>query len=98
MSDKRYSIITKNFEQCLVCGTYLNIHKHEIFYGTANRKLSIKYGLVVPLCARHHNMSNEGVHFNKILDKKLKQQGQKAFEFQYPDLDFRSIFGKNYLD
>lgn len=95
--DKRYSIIVKDFDRCLVCGTYLNIHKHEIFYGTANRKLSIQYGLVVPLCARHHNMSNQGVHYNKILDLKLKQQGQKAFQYQYPDLDFVKIFGRSYL-
>ena len=95
--DKRFSIITKDFERCLICGTYQNIHKHEIFYGTANRKLSIKYGLVVPLCARHHNMSNQGVHFNKNLDIKLRIQGQKAFEFHYPDLDFIKIFGRNYL-
>lgn len=97
MADKRFSIITNNFERCLVCGTYLNIHKHEIFYGSGRRQLSIKYGLVVPLCARHHNMSKDGVHFNQILNLKLKQQGQKAFEHKYPDLDFVKIFGRNYL-
>lgn len=95
--DKRFSIITQNFDRCLVCGTYLGIHKHEIFYGTANRKLSIKYGLVVPLCGRHHNLSDAGVHYNQILDLKLKQQGQKAFEYHYPELDFVKIFGRNYL-
>ena len=97
MSDNRYSIITKDFERCLICGTYLNIHKHEIFFGTANRKLSIKYGLVVPLCSRHHNGSNAGVHYNRRLDLKLKEQGQKAFEYHYPNLNFREIFGRNYL-
>lgn len=98
MSDKRYSIITKDFERCLICGSYLDIHKHEIFYGTANRQLSIKYGLVVPLCSRHHNMSSEkGIHYNKILNRKLKILGQKAFEYQYPDLKFKDIFGRNYL-
>lgn len=97
MADKRFSIITKNFDQCLVCGTYLNIHKHEVMFGNGKRQLSIKYGLVVPLCGRHHNMSNEGVHYNRILDLKLKQQAQKAFEYKYPDLDFIKIFHKNYL-
>lgn len=97
MADKRYSIITNDFERCLVCGTYLNIHKHEVFFGNGKRQLSIKYGLVVPLCGRHHNMNNEGVHYNRILDLKLKQQGQKAFEYHYPDLNFTKIFGRNYL-
>lgn len=97
MSDKRFSIIVDRLDRCLICKTYLDIHKHEIFFGTANRKLSIKYGLVVPLCGRHHNMSNEGVHFNRKLDLKLKQQGQKAFEYHYPDLDFIKIFGKSFL-
>lgn len=95
--DKRFSIITKDFENCVVCGTSLNIHKHEIFYGTANRKLSIKYGLVISLCAKHHNMSNEGIHYNKKLDLKYKKIGQKKFEKIYPDLDFIKIFGRNYL-
>ena len=97
MADNRFSIIVKDFDRCLICGSYLNIHKHEIFFGTANRKLSIKYGLVVPLCHRHHNGSNAGVHYNKELNIKLKQQGQKAFEYHYPDLDFIKIFGKSYL-
>lgn len=97
MTDKRYSIITKNFEKCIVCGITFNIHKHEIFFGTANRKLSIKYGLVVPLCARHHNLSKEGVHFNRNLDLKLKKIAQKKFEEKYPDLDFIKIFGKSFL-
>lgn len=99
MSDKRFSIITKDFEQCLVCGSYLGIHKHEIFFGRKNRELSIKYGLVVPLCHRHHNGSNFGVH-NKnghVLDMKLKKLGQEAFEHHYPDLNFLKIFGRNYL-
>lgn len=89
--------IISNERYCLVCGTPFNIHKHHIFFGTANRKNSEKYGCWCYLCSRHHNMSNEGVHFNKILDSKLKQQAQKAFEYQYPELSFLKIFGRNYL-
>lgn len=95
---KRYSII-HNLEDrtCLICGTNQNIHIHEVFFGTANRKKSIQYGCCVCLCAKHHNMSNEGVHFNKALDNKLKQFTQKKFNEVYPDLDFLKIFGRNYL-
>ena len=93
----RYSILVNNFDECIECGTTRDIHKHEVFFGTANRKLSIKYGLVVPLCAYHHNMSNKGVHFNKKLDTELKQMAQRRFNVVYPDLDFIKVFGKNYL-
>ena len=95
----RFSIVHDLSKRtCIVCGTSKNIHIHEIFYGTANRKKSIEYGLCVCLCAKHHNMSNEGVHFNKVLDNQLKQQGQKAFMKKYPNKDFVKIFGRNYLE
>ena len=83
---------------CLICGTPLNIHKHHIFEGTGRRKLSEKYGCWCYLCARHHNMSNEGVHFNKELDSRLKQQCQKAWEYQIGTREqFIMLFGRNYL-
>lgn len=42
-------------------------------------------------------MSNDGVHFNSALDRKLKAFAQKRFTEVYPDLDFLQIFGKNYF-
>ena len=91
------SIITKDMKRCYVCGTPFNIHIHHCIYGTGKRKLSDKYGLIIPLCARHHNLSNEGVHFNKTLDNEIKKEAQKKFKEVYPELDFLKIFGKNYL-
>lgn len=93
----RNSIIVEDLKHCLVCGTSFNIHIHHCIYGSANRKKSEKYGLIVPLCAKHHNMSNEGVHFNKELDMKLKQLAQKRFMEVYPDKNFLDIFKRNYL-
>lgn len=90
--------IINNERECLVCGITDNLHKHHIYYGTANRKLSEKYGCWCYLCAKHHNMSKEGVHFNKALDTKLKVYTQKRFNEAYPELNFRKIFGKNYLE
>lgn len=89
--------IISNERECLVCGTTLNLHRHHIFFGTANRKKSEKYGCWCYLCYYHHNGSNEGVHFNKSLDDGLKQMTQKRFMEVYPDLDFLEIFGKNYI-
>lgn len=92
---KRYSILQQEMNRCYVCGTTKDLHIHEVFYGV-NRQNSIKYGCCVSLCAKHHNMSNEGVHFNKELDKHLKGEMQERFEKVYPELDFLKIFGKNY--
>lgn len=94
---KHKSIITSDMEHCYVCGTPLNLHIHHCIYGNGKRKLADKYKLIIPLCARHHNMSNEGVHFNKILDNEIKQLAQKKFNETYPDLDFLKTFGKSYL-
>ena len=74
---KRYSIITDDLEHCIECGR-TNINKHEVFFGTANRQKSIEDGCVVPLCGLHHNLSNAGVHFNKALDNRIKQQAEKV--------------------
>lgn len=91
------SVIQKQ-KMCLVCNTPYNLHEHHIFEGTANRRMSEKFGLKVFLCARHHNMSNEGVHFNKELDLSIKQLGQKYFERHYGSRDyFIEKFGKSYL-
>ena len=90
--------IISNERVCLVCGTPLNLHKHHIYEGTGRRKKSELYGCWCYLCARHHNMSDFGVHFNKVLDTKLKQQCQKAWEYQFGDREeFIKTFGRNYL-
>jgi hypothetical protein len=90
--------IVSNEKVCLICGTTLNLHRHHILYGSGKRQLSEKYGCWCYLCAKHHNMSNEGVHFNKVLDNKLKGLAQKRFKEVYPQLEFIKIFGKNYLE
>lgn len=86
---------TKN--ECWKCHDTRNLHTHEVFYGTANRKKSIDYGLQVKLCGKHHNLSTEGVHFNKALDKELKTYAQKKFEELYGHDKFMEIFKRNYL-
>ena len=89
--------IISNDKMCLVCG-FPQVHKHHIFYGTSNRKQSEKYGCWVYLCERHHNMSNEGVHFDKALDIKLKKFCQEKWEAKYGDREqFINVFGKSYL-
>ena len=76
-----------------------NLEKHHIF-GASNRDKSEKYGLWVWLTHEHHNENmrgDPGVHFSRERDLMIKQDAQKAFEKEYPDLSFIKIFGRNYL-
>ena len=83
---------------CLLCTNRYGIHEHHIFDGTANRKMSEQFGLKVFLCGPHHNLSNEGVHFDKELDLSIKQLGQKYFERHYGTREyFIQMFGKSWL-
>lgn len=70
--------------------------EHHVFDGP-NRKLSEHYGLKVYLCNAHHQFSNEAVHLNIENNRMVQRDAQEAFEEKYPDLDFRAIFGRNYL-
>lgn len=90
------SIICDDMGHCMVCGSpYVQIH--HVMYGTANRKLSEKYKLKVPLCQEHHT-GNAGVHFNRSFDMKLKKLAQERFEAVYgAEKHFTEVFGKNYL-
>lgn len=82
------SIIQKERE-CYVCHNP-KVEEHHIFYGTANRKLSEKYGLKVWLCPYHHRGAT-GVHFNPKLDDKLKGIAEQRFAEEYP-YDFKRLF------
>ena len=93
----KHSILVKDLDFCIVCGSP-NVEIHHCIYGTANRKWSDKYGLIVPLCGSHHRGSDLSPHFNRGFDLELKKYAQERFEEKYPELDFVSIFGKNYLD
>lgn len=91
------SIITDDMEHCLLCGSSNNVERHHIFFGTANRKISDKYKLIIPLCAYHHRGSNS-VHQNRQLDLKVKELGQTVFENRCGSReDFIRLFGRSYL-
>jgi hypothetical protein len=88
--------ILQTGKQCWVCGSPYTVC-HHVFEGTHHRSLSEKYGLKVYLCGKHHNASNEGVHFNPTLDAILKQYAQKKFEETHTREEFIKIFKRNYL-
>jgi len=90
--------LLSNTRECYVCGTTYDLHKHHIYGGHGRRNLSEKYGCWVYLCAPHHDMSDQGVHFNKALDIDLKSQCQRAWESKYGSREqFIKTFIKSYL-
>lgn len=90
-------LLIQKGKECWFCKTTYNLHKHHIYYGTANRKISEKIGAYVYLCSRHHNMSDNSVHFNREMDLILKKKYQKEFEKQKTREEFVKIIGKSYL-
>ena len=96
--------VLQNEIECYLCRKLFNesnthyLHEHHIFEGTARRNVSEKYGMKVRLCAAHHNMSDEGVHFNSRADMLLKQEAQRYFEANIGTREqFIDLFMKSYL-
>ena len=86
----RKSLFTNDLNHCIICGKKRE-NLHEVFFGR-NRQLSIKYGLVIPLCIECH----QEMHKNKKLQDIWHKKGQLLFEKTYPELNFLTIFRKNY--
>ena len=88
--------IIHNEGTCICCGTTLNLCRHEVFHGYANRRKSKELGLWVNVCPvchmKIHNTDGE-------LDLTLKKRGQEcamAF-YDWTIDDFRKRFGRNYV-
>ena len=81
---------------CVVCGSE-NVEWHHIFAGIGRRRISDRYGYVIPLCADHHRGS-DGIHFNKKMDVFFKGVAEMHFlEHHGTKEDFIKMFGKNYI-
>lgn len=88
--------IINDSKYCFVCGTTHDLHRHHVF-GGPNRSNSEDDGLWVYLCAKHHNMSDDGVHFNKDLGDAIKRLAQMRYEQEHTRGEFMARYGKNYL-
>lgn len=97
MGKKQKSCLTTDMKKCLLCGSpYVEIH--HVFFGVANRKLSDRYGYIVPLCATHHRLGHYAPHTNRDCDLMLKRIAQEHFEQNNGTReDFIRIFGRSYL-
>lgn len=91
------SIIQPELDKCYVCGAVRDLEIHHAMHGTANRAIADRYSLVVALCADHHR-GRFGVHSDAELDKRIKQDAQRAFSRIYSRQLWMRLFRKNYLD
>lgn len=92
LEKNRFSLFTDDLKRCYMCPNPKE-HLHEVCFGK-NRKNSMKYGLVLPLCEKHHRL----MHSDSTLQLEYKKRGQALFNKVYPDLNFIVIFHENYLD
>ena len=97
------SIMQSN-KECYLCRKMFGIcnerglHEHHIYEGYGRRRQSEAIGAKVWLCAKHHNMSDYGIHFNKEEDMELKRACQRKFEETHTREEFMELIGRNYLD
>lgn len=89
--------IMQSRKRCYITGAEYGLHKHHIFSGLANRRKSEEWGCWVWLRADWHNMSSYGVHTDRKLNLRLRQECQAEFERRYGHQKFMEVFGKNYL-
>ena len=81
---------------CYYCGTTVNLERHHVLGGVANRKLSERYGLWIWCCHFDH-LSVDGVQYDKQKNWDLKAQAQMAFEAIYGHDFWMKTFYKNYI-
>lgn len=88
-------------KECLLCGkTGVPLERHHLIGGTANRRLSEKYGLVAYLCAECHRTGERAAHRDKATQILLHRMAQRTWmdEQNATVEDFIKVFGKNYLE
>ena len=91
LEKNRFSLFD-NGDKCHYCPSTNNLTWHEIYAGR-NRQNSMKYGMCLRLCINCHTRFQEDKQFNTY----WHQKAQEEFIKQYTNLDFVSIFKKNYL-
>lgn len=92
---KRFSLITDDLEHCIICGRKKEA-LHEVFYG-AYRHVSIKYGMIIPLCLNHHTQGKFSVHKDRELDLYYKRLCESIFINKYSYELYMKEFKINYI-
>lgn len=90
-------------KECYLCRKLYDIctdrglHEHHIYEGVGVRRISERIGAKIWLCYRHHNLSDQGIHFNKEIDLEVKKEAQRMFEKEHSREEFMKLIGRNYL-
>ncbi len=92
LEDNRFSIITDNLSVCYICKKSPKNDLNEVFEGS-NRQMSMKYGLVIPVCRECHHKYDLDIK----LRTKYMQMAQLIFESKYSHELFMKEFKKNYV-
>ena len=91
LEKNRYSILTDDLEHCFTCELERRKRKkedlHEVFSGR-NRRKSMEYGLVVPLCRECHDKVTNDINFYK----KLQEIAKEEFIYRYGKEKFLEEF------
>lgn len=92
----RKSVLTDDLRHCIITGSP-DVHIHHVF-GGANRSKSEEDGFIIPLRPDLHNMSNQGIHFNREMDLHYKRACQRYYESCMGDRKaFIARYGKSWL-
>lgn len=89
------SILPTHERDCYLCHYGGDTVRHEVFFGTANRKVSKATGCWVNLCpACHERLHNDP---SSGFDDYLKRNAQWWFEQEHSREEFMKLFGRSYL-
>lgn len=88
----RFSIIYQDLSKCCICGSEQCVEINEVFEG-AYRQTSIRLGMVVPFCHKHH----QRFHRDRLFNLKYKAMFQKEYENTHFHEEFIGIFKQNYV-
>ena len=72
--------ILQDEKECFITGATEGLHKHHIYGGNPNRKISEEQGFFIWLTPALHTNSNECVHKNHPFSLTLKKMCQLAYE------------------
>lgn len=89
--------ILQSRRECIITGETDRLHKHHIYFGNPNRRISEENGFWCWLRWDWHNGAKYGVHFNHTLDMDLKRLCQREYEKTHGRDEFVRLIGKSYL-
>lgn len=91
--------IIQSERECYQTGSTWGLHEHHVYGGSANRKLSEKYGLKIWLRADWHIDTPYCIHKDRKFRERVQREVQlKAMEhYGWSEDEFRKIFGRSFL-